>query len=219
MHGRSFLAVLSLVALGVPGAQADPAALCRQAAATASGETGVPQAILSTILLAESGRRSASGMLEPWPWTLHAEGRGLWFDSAAAARKALTDMTAAGVTNIDIGCFQINLHWHGASYPAPDALLDPMANALHAARFLADLHAASGDWRIAAGRYHSRDPQRAETYVRKLEALHSGQAPADIGPAITEPEPLAATEPEPRAQAGVLIDFGRRLRPMFGALP
>lgn len=193
----------------------NPSALCREAAETASRESGAPLPVLSAILLAESGRPAPGGQLTPWPWTLHAEGRGMWFDTAAEARARLDDLVARGVTNIDIGCFQINLHWHGGSYPSPDALLDPMANARHAARFLVDLHATAGDWRVAAGQYHSRDPVRAETYARRLETLHA----AATGAADT-PIPAATARPHaPIAAGGILIDLGRRIPPLLGSLP
>jgi hypothetical protein len=189
----------------------DPAALCRDAAVQAAADTGAPLAILSAILLAESGRSGPGGALEPWPWTLHAEGQGMWFDTEGEARARLARLVADGVTNIDIGCFQINLHWHGATQPTPEALLDPVTNARHAARFLMELQTAARDWRVAAGQYHSRDPDRAETYVRRLEALHEGATPQPSTPPPGVPVPASA--------GGLLIDLGRRLPPLLGALP
>lgn len=203
------LALLGLPDMIAEARQRDAAALCHEAAARAAGETGVPLPILTAILLAESGRRETSGRLVPWPWTLHAEGRGLWFDTPAAAADKLAELVGTGLTNIDIGCFQINLHWHGNVFPSPEAMLDPLANARHAARFLTDLHAESGDWRVAAGQYHSRDPGRAETYVRRLETLHVS---ASTGAAEAPAPPAPQT-------GGVLIDLALRRPPLVGALP
>ncbi len=171
--------------------------LCARAARQAAAETGVPPAILIAIAGAETGRAGAGGAPQPWPWTLHAGGRGYWLPDAAAARAELHRLIAQGQRNIDIGCFQINLHWHAAAFAAPEAMLDPLANARHAAAFLRDLHARTGDWRQAAGAYHSRDPARAEAYVTRVEAVH---------------ERLGAPAPEtPPPREGPLIDLDRRL--------
>lgn len=189
---------------------ADPSALCEEAAAKAAAESGVPLPILDAILLAESGRGRGAGV-RPWPWTLHATGRGQWFDSRTAAEAELRHLASMGLTNIDIGCFQINLRWHGAAYPSPEMLLDPLTNARHAAAFLTELHRDSLDWRQAAGRYHSRDPHRAEGYAQRLEQLH---ADAKGGPAAA-PAPIRRA----RAVAGPIIDFARRVRPLVGGAP
>jgi hypothetical protein len=204
--------VLGLWATAAPAMSGDPSALCREAANLASGETGAPLPILSAILIAESGRPSSGGGLDPWPWTLHAEGRGMWFDSAEEALAKLNDLVASGLTNIDVGCFQINLHWHGGDYASPSALLDPMINARHAARFLVELHTSAGDWRVAAGQYHSRDPARAEAYARRLETLHDHGTPQ-----VAARAPISA--PTPVAAGGALIDLGRRIPPLLGAMP
>lgn len=189
---------------GAPAA-ADPALACRAAAAQAATETGVPLPILTAVMLAETGRAPSGGggALSPWPWAVQAEGRGHWFATRDAALDHVRSLVAAGQHNIDIGCFQINLRWHGEAFPSLEAMFDPPANARHAARFLAALARETGDWRRAAGAYHSRDPARAEAYTLRLERIHMTQG------AAPPPEPAPTV-----AVSGPLIDLSQRNRPL-----
>lgn len=213
---RALIAVVCMLSETPVTAAPDASALCNDAARIAAAETGVPLSILSAIMLAETGRgRPGVKGLLPWPWTLHADGEGMWLDTRVAARARLERLRATGRTNIDIGCFQINLHWHGAAYPDPAVLLDPLTNARHAARFLADLHDRSGDWRVAAGRYHSHNAERAESYVQNLEQIHATAGSATVTP---PPEPRAPQTGMVRS-AGMIIDMNRRLSPLIGHSP
>lgn len=217
-------ALLALAAATCASAAAsgDPAARCETAAADAARTVGVPAPLLDAIARAESGRAPRPGARpRPWPWTLNAGGIGRWFASEAEAREALEALLAQGRQDVDVGCFQINLRWHGAAYPDPAALLDPATSAQAAARFLRDLHAEAGDWRIAAARYHSRDPERGAAYVARLEAIHAARsAPTPVAEtAGAAPEPAARITANPAAPGplpGPLIDLQRRLRPLVG---
>lgn len=193
------------------GAGGSPAALCEQAARVAAHESGVPLALLRAVMTAESGRGSPAS---PWPWTIQSGGRGHWLPDRAAARALAADLVAGGQDNVDLGCFQINLRWHGARFRDLDAMLDPLANARYAAAYLTALHVESGDWREAAGAYHSRDPARAESYVVRLVAAHAGAAPPDLAaPPPASPRRRAfalagARGPLLAASRGPLIGMG-----------
>jgi hypothetical protein len=210
---RAGLAGLLLLATLPAQARAD-AALCDDAARHAAQETGVPPALLHAILLAESGRDRGQGR-QGWPWTLHAGGQGFWLATAEDATAQLSALIAEGRSNIDIGCFQINLHWHGRAFPDAAAMLDPVENARYAARFLLDLHDQTGDWRSAAGAYHSRDATRAEAYVNRLIALHeAGSGPAPEPP----PVPVARGKGFGQGGGGPLIRLGALDGPLIGGL-
>lgn len=206
--GRMPLALIAVMAPCI--APAGDAALCHRAAAVASAETGVPLPVLTAIMGAETGRADGDAAPEPWPWTLHATGQGHWLADAPQARATLADLIAQGERNIDIGCFQINLRWHGTAFASAADMLDPLANARHAAGYLRQLQAETGDWRRAAGAYHSRDPLRAEAYVRRVEGVHLQLAGtgADPAPAPMPPRPL------PAGAGAALIDLNRRLSPL-----
>ena len=186
------------------------ASLCERAARDAAQETGVSLALLRAIMLAESGRDTGQGR-GPWPWTLHSQGQGHWLASPEEALTLARDLMAGGETNIDIGCFQINLHWHGKAFPSLEAMLDPDTNARYAADYLLQLHAQTGDWRSAAGAYHSKNADRAETYVSRLVVLHDETKPA----AQTDPAP----GPRPIIRAGgPIILLGSLAGPLIGGL-
>jgi len=137
------------------------------------------------------------------------EGRGHWFTTREAAAAFVRQQAGAG---IDIGCFQINTRWHGDAFASIEAMLDPVANADHAAAFLARLHAEFGDWEVAAGAYHSRTPGLAEAYRRRFFAAlaelvpeHPAQTAADAAatrPAFAVPTPSRARGASARADAG-----------------
>jgi len=147
-----------------------PAALCVAAAQTAARETGVPLPVLLALALTETGRRNGA-MLEPWPWALNVDGASHWLPDRASAAARAAELHEAGARNIDLGCFQINHRWHGAAFPSLEAMLDPGANALYAARFIASLKEETGDWVRAAGAYHSRTEVHAARYRARFEVL------------------------------------------------
>ncbi len=187
-----------LIALAtVPGpvaagpARAQPAAadpderLCAAAADLAAVATGVPRGVLQAVMLAESGRRGAASG-SGWPWAVNQGGAGAYHPDRRSALAAVNAALASGVRNIDLGCFQLNWRWHGSAFDGPDAMLDPVRNAAHAARFLRALHAEFGDWQAAIGAYHSRDPDRAARYAGRVAAL---MAAAPAAPAAEPPPP------------------------------
>ena len=157
--------------------------------------------MLRAIALVESGQDRGGG-LRPWPWTVHAHGRGHWFSTRAAAEAFLADVPPSEV-GIDIGCFQINTRWHGAAFAGPAAMLDPEGTADHAARFLVSLRAALGDWDAAVGAYHSRRPEAAERYLGRFRAARAS-LPEDFraAPDLRTPAPVA-TGPAGRRAAPV----------------
>lgn len=163
---------------------------CDQAAQIAAAETGVPLPLLRAITLAESGRR-IDGQHQPWPWATNQGGTGRWFDTRSDAVAHAQSIVDEGVRNIDIGCFQLNHRWHAGAFASLDQMFDPLANARHAARFLAQLQREAGDWMIAAGKYHSRTPHLSESYRIRLAALITPPEPATTAPPLRgAPYPL-----------------------------
>lgn len=156
-----------------------PAKLCDEAARIASAETGVPLNIMKAISRTETGRQ-VSGVLQPWPWAFNIEGRGVWLSTKQEAMTYLRNNLLRGKQNLDVGCYQINQKWHGSHFSSIDEMLDPVANALYAARFLERLFQEHGNWTVAAGAYHSRTPQFALRYIERFGDI---LASLDAGPA------------------------------------
>ncbi|PZQ98048.1 MAG: lytic transglycosylase [Cereibacter sphaeroides] len=151
----------------------DDAALCEFAASAAARKANVPLEVLQTIALAESGRADR-GRQRPWPWTVNFGGQGFWFATAEEAELAIAERQSLGVTNFDVGCFQLNHRWHGDAFSSIAAMMNPEQNALYAATFLRRLYEETGSWNEASAAYHSRTPEYAEQYRARLDELRPG---------------------------------------------
>ena len=159
---------------GVSAARVDPELACDQAAAAAAQASGVPIDILLAITRVETGRGSGEGEAKPWPWTINADGEGNWYDTKDQAVEAANAHLTDGTGTFDVGCFQLNMGWHGAGFDSLDAMFDPTRNAAYAAEFLAQLYEESGNWTEAVSAYHSRTPDLAEAYLQKVKAVLDG---------------------------------------------
>jgi hypothetical protein len=165
---------------------AGEAAKCHSAMVRASAQTGVPLRLLLALAPTESGLQRARGRgpAYPWPWTVNTNDRGSFhFRTREAAEKYLHALVAAGIDNIDIGCMQINWHWHGAAFASPAAALNPTLNAGYAAALLRDYRRQTGSWAEAVGLYHSHSPALAEAYrCRIARELRPGTALKNCAP-------------------------------------
>lgn len=150
----------------------DAATLCENAVVEGARASGVPAEVLHAITLAETGR-SHHGRLRPWPWAVNRAGDGRWFSDRAEAKAFAEATLRAGRTNLDIGCFQMNYHWHNRRFEDLDQMFDPVQNAIQAGAFLKSLYEQTGDWSQAAGTYHSRTPAHARTYRARFDRILS----------------------------------------------
>jgi hypothetical protein len=160
--------------------------LCRAAITEAERGANLPRGLLQAIGRVESGRRDPeTGQFAPWPWTTNAEGEGKYFPTREAAIAHVRQLQARGVRIIDVGCMQINLHFHPNAFASLEQAFDPLTNARYAARFLTELNGGRADWRQAAGHYHSHTPERAGPYREKVlaaweqEARNAGDSSAE----------------------------------------
>ena len=144
--------------------------VCDQAADQAASRIGIPAGIMRALTRTETGRNE-NGALTPWPWSMNVEGKGRWFATRKEAEAYLQDVSSSGIRNFDVGCFQINYRWHGTAFTSPNAMLEPIGNALYAARFLRALYEEKGDWIEAAAAYHSRTPKYATRYKARFERI------------------------------------------------
>ena len=164
-HLASVLAIcLSSLAAGRALAAANP---CEAEILRAADRYGIPAGILYAVGLTETGNK---GSLQPN--ALNTEGKAVFPRSRA---EALADFDAArrdGKTLIDLGCMQINHHYHASHFQSVADMLDPHRNVDYAARFLAALHARHETWSMAVARYHAgpdNDPAQ-KVYVCRVIA-------------------------------------------------
>lgn len=124
--------------------------ICEREMIRASNENAVPLAVLYAVALTETGQKDGLNA-----FAMNVEGRAVF---SADFREAMTRFLAArrsGAVLIDIGCMQVNHHYHGARFASVEAMFDPRANVDYAARFLRNLHKSEGSWTAAVARYHA----------------------------------------------------------------
>ena len=147
-------------------------ALCSVAAKEAGNEYGVDFDLLQTISAVESGRwDNLQNRYVAWPWTVNVKGKGYYFASREDAVRAVKKFQAQGIESIDVGCMQINLKYHGEAFNSVDEAIDPSNNVKYSAKFLRTLYSKHGqNWKKAAKRYHSGNPEKGEAYTKRLES-------------------------------------------------
>jgi hypothetical protein len=183
----------ALLSAGSAHAATDPSRACDLAAATAAKRSGVPIDLLLAITRVETGLGGSS----PWPWTINADGRGNRYDTKDAAVLAATDHLTDGTNSFDVGCFQLNMRWHGENFADLSDMFDPTLNADYAANFLMSLYSESGDWAAAVSAYHSRTTVLADAYLDRVKAVLNG-------PTVAEP----VADPVPRENLFPLLQAG-----------
>ncbi len=177
---RAVFLYIGLIAV-VPGlakAAADPAGLgnpwkiCKSEALRAERAFALPGRLLNAISLAESGRWNPDKKENiAWPWTVTSQGKGQFFPTKAKAVAFVRRLQDRGVTNIDVGCMQINLYYHKAAFPSLEHAFDPDSNADYAARLLKDNFKKARSWTQAAADYHSTTPDLNRTYKLKILSI------------------------------------------------
>ena len=142
--------------------------ICIREILLAQKRYGIPDNILLGIGLQEAGTR-INKQLVVWPWAINAEGRGSFFDTKARAINWVQEQLNDGMRSIDVGCMQVNLRWHPDAFSDLSEAFSPKENVDYAARLLLSHYNATGSWRSASGRYHSKTPEKQEIYLAKLE--------------------------------------------------
>lgn len=214
----------ALLCAGAPAAaKANPVeivdGICAQEIARAEAHRGIPAGLLSSIALAESGRwRDAHTATIAWPWTVMAEGKGRFFQSRAKAEAALRELADRSVTNVDVGCMQVNMRYHGDAFASSGAALDPARNVAYAADFLLRLKRRHGTWVQAVGHYHSANRTYNRPYMLRVftywvdvrKALAAASPHGDDGKTAA-----AKSRPEPRTAAAGQVHTTAERRTRF----
>jgi hypothetical protein len=164
-----------------------PGQQCRLAIGAAERAAGIPHQLMAAIGRVESGRREPDGSVDPWPWSINAEGEDHVFDTKAEAIAAVRGLQAQGMRSIDVGCMQVNLLHHPDAFASLEQAFDPVANASYAARFLVQLHDETGTWPNATAWYHSATPELGADYERRVMAVwpEEQQHPDNAGLPLT----------------------------------
>lgn len=173
---RSVILVTLLFALygqilpGTALASPDFSQICARAVHAAEITNRLPRLLLHAVSLTESGRwHDKAQAALAWPWTINAGGKGKFYRTKAKALAEVKRLQALGISNIDVGCMQINLKYHGHMFQTVEEAIEPINNVAYAATFLKDLRQKSGSWAHAVGRYHTNNWKgRGKDYWRRV---------------------------------------------------
>lgn len=147
--GGLFLAVIGCI----PAAQATT---CLEQARRAEKAFGIPDMILQSIVMQESGNN---------PLALNADGESVYPASRAEAQ-TFVRRNIGTLKNIDIGCGQISMRYHGDFFRLDlDMAFDPWINMVYASKILLHNYKQYGTWTAAVAHYHSADAERQQRYV------------------------------------------------------
>jgi hypothetical protein len=130
--------------------------------ASAARENDVPLDILYSVGLTETGHKGVLG-----PYDLNVDGRSVHNETLAQALDAYEAADKAGAKFIDIGCMQINHHFHAAHFRSLQEMFDPQRNVHYAAGLLKTLRAQEGSWTMAVARYNAGpdNPKAQRAYI------------------------------------------------------
>ncbi|WP_438750172.1 transglycosylase SLT domain-containing protein [Pararhizobium sp. O133] len=145
------------------------AGACESEITAAAAKYQIPPGILYSVGLTETGRK---GSLQPF--AMNIEGKAYFENSAQGVLQRFAEARAQGAKLIDLGCMQINYHFHGENFASPSEMLDPRKNVEYAARFLSNLHARHETWTMAVARYHAgpnNDPAQKKYVCRVIANL------------------------------------------------
>ncbi len=141
------LAAIFTFSAAAPGLAEDA---CEREMTRAAQSYGIPLGGLYAVGLTETGRGDSLR-----PYALNIEGKSVYDIGKSDALRRFQEARQAGAGMIDIGCMQINYHFHARSFASVEDMLDPSKNVDYAARFLQQLKAREGSWTLAVARYHA----------------------------------------------------------------
>jgi soluble lytic murein transglycosylase-like protein len=102
------------------------------------------------------------------PWAVNREGESFYFENQDQATSFVQKSKSLGYKNIDVGCMQVSLLYHGSNFKTIDEAFHPITNINYAAIFLKQLYQETGSWKKAIKYYHSRDQRFNQKYLAKV---------------------------------------------------
>jgi soluble lytic murein transglycosylase-like protein len=142
---------------------------CEREILAAAAKYDIPAGILYSVGLTETGRK---GSLQPY--AMNIEGKAFFGRDRQDALQAFEKARASGAKLIDLGCMQINHHFHRDQFASTAEMFDPRKNVEYAAAFLSRLHARHETWTMAVARYHAgpnNDPAQKRYVCRVIANL------------------------------------------------
>lgn len=142
---------------------------CEEHIVRAAQKYNVPFGTLYSVGITETGR---NGTLHPY--ALNIAGKAMYAQSTAHVIELFNSAREKNVKLIDLGCMQINHHYHHSEFSSLSAMLSPEYNVDYAAKFLARLRRRHENWTMAVARYHAgpnNDPAQKRYICRVISNL------------------------------------------------
>ncbi len=127
----------------------------------------LPNKLLTSIALVESGLKKEKKEFGSWPWTLNVAGKSIYFNNKKETLSFLKKKLNSR-KSIDVGCMQINTKYHLKNFNSLEQLIEPEENVKYAASFLSSLHKKHRSWNEAISRYHSSIPKKKQQYLKRV---------------------------------------------------
>ncbi|WP_142594198.1 transglycosylase SLT domain-containing protein [Pseudorhizobium endolithicum] len=167
---RRLLPILSALALASFTSDASASAgACEQEIQAAAAKYRVPEGILYSVGLTETGRKGSL-----YAYAMNVEGKAYYPASRQEALGVFEAARREGRKLIDVGCMQINHHFHGENFSSAAEMFEPRRNVEYAAKFLRNLHNRHETWTMAVARYHAgpnNDPAQKKYVCRVISNL------------------------------------------------
>ena len=128
----------------------------------------LPENLLVSIALTESGKKLKNGEFVAWPWTINIKGKGKFFNSKEKALNYVNRFIKKGRKNIDMGCMQVNYMYHPNAFVNLEKAFDPETNVKWSANLIKNLYQKYGSYREAVGYYHSYRTSKKNQYSKKV---------------------------------------------------
>ena len=128
----------------------------------------LPENLLVSVALTESGKKLKSGEFVAWPWTVNIKGQGKFFNSKDSVLKYVKSHIKKGKKNIDMGCMQVNYMYHPKAFTNLSLAFDPEANVKWSANLIKNLYDKYGSYKDAVGYYHSYRTLKKNKYSSKV---------------------------------------------------
>lgn len=147
---RALLTAIFISSAFVAAASAEELTICEQEMHAAAQQYGIPLGVLYSVGLTESGGKKGLR-----PYAMNIAGRPYFAETQEEAMNRFLAERQKGVKLIDLGCMQINHHYHHKQFASVEEMFDPAKNVAYAARFLKELREREGSWTMAVARYHA----------------------------------------------------------------
>ncbi len=143
-------------------------------------EEGLPPLLLSAVTFVESS---------DMPWVIGIKGATHRYRTKKEAMAKVESLKSQGKHNFDIGCMQVNYHYHHQKFEQLEDMINPVRNIRYAARLLKQLYKETGSWDTAVAYYNTRHLEYSLPYKNKVYAhwdkLKSQYADLDATPVPT----------------------------------